>query len=908
MVAHHAQLLVPAKLTPPEPLPTWVPRERLAALLGPEPQARLTLVVAPAGFGKSTLAAQWLAGAARATSPPVAWLTLDEHDQDALRFLAYLVGAVERAAPGACATALELLGAAAPPSFAVLQALLVDLSALPAGLTLVLDDYDRVAAAPVHESVAYLLRNLPPLCRLVLLSRVDPPLPLARLRAERQLRELREADLRFTEGETGALLASLGCPPAGDHVRALHRQTEGWALALQLAALAQLDGAAWGQGVAAATRQIAEYLADEVLARQTAQTQETLLALAAPERFCAGLLAALRDEVEGEIAAESRLDELARANLFLIPLNGDRRWFRFHHLFRDLLLRRLHLDRGQARVRELHRRAAAWFAAEGLAEEAVRHYLAAGDEDAAADLVERLLLPEMGRDVAAAPPGYWLRMLPAGLLARRPGLALIVARLSVFNMDIAGFAERLAHIDELLAAPGAPGAAPWPTFQADLTALRGVLSYWQGRPAETIAYMRAALEQGPTQALTVQAGLQLALAYSASGDYAEGVRLIGAGLPGAAARLGERHALLQHSCLAIMHQVAGDLDRQAHHGRLLAQEATAHRTDDFWLGYAAAALGHAAYERGDLDVAAAHFATLLGRKYRVSYPGYMGGVIGLALVALARGSLDQAAAFADEARAFAEETGGDFLRHQALGCAARVALATDDVEGALWVSAAISADMHLGMSLALEVPQLTRVRALLAAGDPGRLALADELLAPIVEQTAACHNVRLLIRALAVLALLREGQGRPADADAALDQALALAEPRRFRRTFLDLGPALPPLLRRAAGAGRAPAYVAGLLAAAPPVAPAAPPAEAPELLTPRESEILALLAERWSDKEIAARLVITPNTVRKHTSTLYQKLGVGDRRHAVAAAQALGLLSADPPAAIAVAARRATP
>jgi LuxR family maltose regulon positive regulatory protein len=891
-------LLVPTKLTPPQTRAGWVRRERLLTLLGARGEAQLTLVVAPAGFGKSTLVAQWLGGQMGAGRGP-AWLTLDEHDQEVGRFLAYLAGAVSRAAPAALVTSAPLLAAPEPPPpYIVLQALLVDLSALAEGLTLVLDDYHMVRAEAVHQAVGYLLRHLPPSCRMVLLSRSDPPLPLARLRAEGQLAEVRAAELRFTLEETGALLAGLlGGRPEAARVSALHEQTEGWAIALQLAALVGAEGG--GQSDGRATRQIAEYLADEVFDRQPEALQQALLALAVPERFCAGLCAALLG-TPGELArAEGLLEQLVRANLFVLALDEQGHWYRFHHLFRDLLLRRLRLTGGQAGLGELQRRAADWLAEAGLGEEAVRLYLSAGDEEAAGALVERQLLPEMGKDVAGGPPGYWLRLLPAGLIGRRPGLALIVARLTVFSMDMTDFQASLERVDALLANADASSSVPlWPTFQADLLALRGILCYWQGRPADTISYMRAALALGPTRALTVQSLLQLGLAYVGSGAYAEGIRLVEAGQPEVAGALGDQGSLFKHSCLAAMHQLAGELASQADEARRLTETVVARAGGDLWVGYAASSLGLVAYERSDLAAAAVHFGVLANRKYRVSYPGYMSGVIGLALVAAARGAFAEADTLVAEALSFAEEAGGAFLRHQALGCAVRVALARGDVPAALSSAEMIGPDMHLGLSLALETPRLSRARALLAAGDGASLAQAESLVAACLAEVEPLHNMRLLIACLAVEALLRQAQGRRAEALASLERAVGLAAPRGFVRTFVDLGPGLEPLLHALAASGVATSYLKGVLgahgprpaSADRPLAPALRP-QLPELLTPREFEILGLLAERWSDKEIAERLVIAPNTVRKHTSTIYDKLGVRTRREAVGAAQALGLL-----------------
>lgn len=423
-----SQLLVPAKLAPPQPGGAWVWRERLLARLDAVPGARLLLVAAPAGFGKTTLVAQWLAQAARPiarevggpprAAPPAAsaWLTLDEHDQDSLQVLAYMAGAIARAAPGALTSSLPLLQAAEPPPpYVIAQALLVDLSDLPGGLTLVLDDYHMVTAGPVHQLVAYLLRHLPETCRLVVVSRCDPPLPLARLRAEQQLVELRADDLRLTEAETGELLARLlGARPAPGLVTALHQQTEGWAIAIRLAALAQREASSTEHARGVVSRQIADYLADEVLDRQPAMIQRPLLALAVPERVCAALAAALLGEPTALVEAERLLEQLARANLFLAPLDDEGEWYRFHPMFRDLLLRQLRLTAGPAAVGVLQRRAASWLAETGQVEEAVCQYLAAGADAEAVDLLERQLRTGGGDKTPAC---RWLHLLPSALSA-----------------------------------------------------------------------------------------------------------------------------------------------------------------------------------------------------------------------------------------------------------------------------------------------------------------------------------------------------------------------------------------------------------------------------------------------------------------------------------------------------------
>jgi LuxR family transcriptional regulator, maltose regulon positive regulatory protein len=902
VVAQALQLLVPTKLTAPKALDSWVPRARLYERLDGAPQARLTLVVAPAGFGKSTLVAQWLVHqpAGRTPTPErVAWLTLDEHDQDGLRFLTYVLGALERVAPRCFPATHELLAGNEPPLYVIIQTLLAELGALPEALTLVLDDYHQIVSKAVHQSVAYMLRHLPATCHLVMVSRINPPLPLARLRAEGQVVELRAADLRFSVEETAAVLERLsGSRPSDAVVTTLHEQTEGWAIAVQLAGLGRANAHPADSAGRLATRQLAEYLADEVLDQQPEAVQRALLLLAVPERFCADLGATLLDTPTDHFSAENLLEELLRANLLLIPLDNDGRWYRFHHLFRDLLLRRLHLTVGAAGVRTLRVRAARWLASEGLAEEAVRLFLAAGDEDSAADLVERLLLPELGKDVASTPPGHWLPMLPDNLIARRPALALIKARLAVFSMDTKGFEASLARVDELLASPASPNEAPpWPSFRADLTALHGIRCFYRGQPAEASDLMRAALARRPSQALAVQVALLLALSYVGNGEYAEGVRLVTDGLPEVVELLGDQYVLYQQSCLASMHQIAGEHPAQRQAAQRLYDEVLRRKHSGVWAGYAARHLGLVAYESSELAEAARHYGMLVGNKYKVSYPAYMGGVIGMAFVSAAQGAFIEAGAFVQEALAFAEEAGGVFLRNQALGCATRVALARGDQRAALESALAIGPDMHLGLSMALETPRLSQVWALIRAGHE-HLARAEMLLAGCRSEIETLHNTRLLVAVLALEGLLHAARDSHTAALDTLERAVLLAAPRGFMRTFLDFGPAMIELLHTLAARDVAPAYLARILntAKARPglpvlVAPANTRTPTYAMLTQREAEVLGLLAERWSNQEIAEKLVVTVNTVRKHTSTIYDKLGVTSRREAVATASALGLL-----------------
>lgn len=450
-VSYPLALLVPTKLAAPQPRSVWVRRERLLARLGAIVHARLTLLVAPAGYGKSTLVAQWLQDVERRTQTveppdsegahpalrsilhawPSAWLTLDEYDQDGLRFLAHVVGAVARVCPNALTNTLPLLAAQEPPPlYLALQALLVDLSALPGGLTLILDDYHTVVTPEIHQVVTYLLRHLPPACHLVILSRSDPPFTLARLRADQQIAEFRASDLRFSLDETAALVTNLlGHVPTAALVSSLQQETEGWAIALQLAVLAQQEAGARDRTMSIARRLVAEYLAEEVFDRQPEPMREVLLALAVPECFCVGLAAALLGAPDDLVNAEARIAGVLHANLLLIPLEGAECWYRFHPLFRYLLLRRLRLQVAPQAIAALELCVARWLEREGLSEQPRPHDSGAEDESADADVVE--CLPTAHTDMptweAHPLPAASARSLPERLTKREHAILAYLA-------------------------------------------------------------------------------------------------------------------------------------------------------------------------------------------------------------------------------------------------------------------------------------------------------------------------------------------------------------------------------------------------------------------------------------------------------------------------------------------------
>ncbi len=441
--------LVETKLVVPRPRARTVHRPRLNNLLASGSDATLLLVSAPAGFGKTTLLVTWLT---RPRQPhPVAWLSLDERDRDATTFWTYVLRAVDRAAPGTATAALELQHGGQASIEAVLTALLNELSVLPEDLTLVLDDYHLAEGPDTCAGMLFLLEHLPPQVHLVVSSRSDPALPLARLRARGELLEVRAGDLRFTNGEAATYLNELNALALSpDDVAALERRTEGWAAALQLAALSlsgREDRSTFIAGFAGDDRFVVDYLADEVLDALPAGVRRFLLDTSVLDR----LTGPLCDAVTGGSSGKSALESLERQNLFVIPLDGRREWYRYHHLFADVLHAHLRDERPDD-VRGLHLRAGNWFDGVGNADAAVRHALAADDVDLAADRAE-LAVPALLRERREAVICRWVELLPPDVTEHRPVLAVgFIGALAASN-DFDSLDDRLSDVERLLAGP-----------------------------------------------------------------------------------------------------------------------------------------------------------------------------------------------------------------------------------------------------------------------------------------------------------------------------------------------------------------------------------------------------------------------------------------------------------------------
>jgi LuxR family maltose regulon positive regulatory protein len=901
-----------------------VDRPRLREALDRGRACPLVLLSGPAGFGKTTLLSQWLA--APPAPCPAAWVTVDDRD-DVPGFVGHVLAALRARAPGTGRTTLGLLrlpGAVDPVDLGA--ALADELAVLPGEVVLVLDDLQEAADLGVYAFLDALLHPPPPPLRLVVATRLDPPLSLARLRARGQLLELRAAELRFTGPEAARFLArALPVAPTAEMVARLTDGTEGWGAGLRLAAVAAAGLPRQGQPEAVAAafagcRQAAvrDYLLEEVLDRQPPAVQDFLLRTAVPERVCAPLADALLAAAGGPPPAAAPpgpgpgsgaafLAAVSRANLFLTALGEVPRgagaepagagaagaaWYRYHPLFRDLLLRQLRERRGRAAPAALHAAAGAWFAAAGMVEEGLHHHLAAGAHDAAAALVEAHAHPalESGRWPALE---RWLDLLPPAA-QRRPGLAVARAWVATRRGRHDALPALLPAARALLDVAPAVSPAERTTLEGQLAGLAVAGRFLAGDLAGTLATAEEALARLPAglpYARGWVAGYAIIAALAVEGGDAarRWLDAAGGGPPGYRDDRAVAWALQGLSSGLIW---SGRYPEAADVGQVMVQQGAALGIAHcrFW-GHAA--LGAVHYEWDRPDEAARHFAAVLAEPDAAPLLALRGATYGLALVRQAQGRPGEADAAVDRLAGALLATGNTRQLAQVAAFRARLALLRDDLVAVrAWLGDVEGRDLTWRGNL-LDAPPLTRVwaRLRLAAGAPAAaaahaLGAAAAELDAFLEEAERWRAGKRQAEALALRALVLDAAGDEPAALAALGRAVDVGAPGRLRRTFLDLGPPLLRLLARLP-AGRRPAGPGG----ARPAAGRASPAALPEPLTARELEVLAGLAQRWSNKEIAAALHVTPDTVKTHAARVYAKLGAPGRREAVRRAADLGLL-----------------
>jgi len=876
--------LLATKITIPPSRRRIILRPRLVERLSDGLAAghRLALVSAPAGFGKTTLVGEWVAACGR----PTAWLSLDEGDSDPGRFLAYLVAALRTVAPGIGEGVLAVLGSPQPPPLeSTLTALVNDLSAIPDDVVLVLDDCHVLDARPLDDALVFLVEHLPPRVHLVIATREDPALPLARLRARGQLTELRGADLRFTPDEAaGFLNRVMDLDLSGDEVAALEARTEGWIAGLQLAAISvrgRDDVAGFVASFAGSDRFVLDYLVEEVLARQSGPVQAFLLRTSILDRLCGPLCDAVLPDAPA--SGQETLESLEHANLFLVPLDHERRWYRYHRLFADLLRqRRQRLAPSSGSLDADHLRASEWYEANGLEIEAFGHAAAGHDVERAERLIDEKGLLLHFRGVVAVRD--WLESLPPTVLDASPSLRVRSAMLSLTAGQATGVEEKLQAAEHALRDAGLDVRTR--DLIGQIAAARATLAGARNEPDAAIMQARRVIEylQPGNLSSRCRAQWTAGMAHLARGDRDAAGQAFTDALSLAQASGSVVDITLAATCLGELQELENQLYRAAEtYRRVLALVGDQPRPVDYrtYLG-----LARILYEWNDLDAAEQHAqqGLQLVRQYGRAIDRFILSEVFLARLRLARRDLAGAAALLAVTEQSVRQHG--FVQRMPEVAAVQVLtmLQQGDLAGAT----------HLARTYDLP---LSRARVHLAQGAPSAALAVLEPFRRRVEERAWA-NEQLKTRILQAVAF--DALGERARAVESLDAALAAAEPGGFIRLFLDEGAPMARLLYEACSRGVHPGYVRQLLAAFPIDGPgegalsqtSAAGTRMAEPLSAREREVLSLIAEGLTNQEIALRLYLSLHTVKAHARNIYAKLGAGSRTQAVAKGRAQGLLS----------------
>ncbi len=880
--------ILATKLFIPQPRTKTVLRSRLIDLLNEGLHHKLTLISAPAGFGKTTLVSEWIADCGQ----PVAWLSLDEGDNDPTRFLAYLVAALQTIAKNIGESVSGVLQSPQPPPVdSILTTLLNDITTVPNDFVFIFDDYHVIDSRPLDSALAFLIDNLPPQMHLVIATREDPQLSLARLRARNQLTELRANDLRFTPSEAAGFLNQvMGLKLSAEDIAALETRTEGWIAGLQLAAISMQghkDATGFIRSFTGSHHFVMDYLVEEVLHQQSESVQAFLLRTSILDRLCGPLCDAVL--LDSSAPGQETLEYLEHSNLFIIPLDNERRWYRYHHLFADLLRQRLlqssasSLENQERGAAELHIRASLWYENNGLEIEAFRHATVANDVELATRLMEGDWMPLPFRG-AVLPVLNWLKSLSTSVLDAIPLLWVTYASTLLASGQLTGVEQKLQAAEVALKDVKPDDMTK--DLVGRIAATRATLAAGRYDVETIISLSRIALENLHPENLSFRtfSTWKLGFAYELQGDRVAAARAYTEAISVSQASGNTITTVVAAMGLGCMQEQENQLYLAAETFKNVLQ-----LFDDQPLPMASIAhlgLARIYYEWNDLDAAQMHgeqsaqLARLEEDNDRIVSVEVL-----LARLKLAQGDVVGTATNLDHANQLIQQH--HLVRRTPQVAAAQVVVLLHQGKLAAAEQLAENQNLHIG-----------KARVYLARGDASA---AMAVLEPWRQQveTKGWQDDRLKVMVLQAVALNMQGEKDKAVHQ--LADALALAEPGGFVRIFVDEGVQMAQLLSEVAAQGAMPDYTGKLLAAcnaekeiskdsstlssAPPGQPLVEP------LSQRELEVLRLIAQGFSNQEICQQLFLALSTVKGHNRNIYGKLQVQRRTEAIARARELGLL-----------------
>lgn len=900
-----------------------VPRSRLIERLNEGLNRKLTLISAPAGFGKTTLVSEWVDSLQLVTLEEshidygVAWLSLDEGDNDHARFLAYFIAAL-RQLEGIEATfgegALSILQSPQPPpTDDALTSLINEVAASEQNIVLVIDDYHLINSSQVDNVLSFLIENLPPQMHLVIATREDPQLPLARLRAQDQLNELRAVDLRFSTSEVTEFLNQVICLALSEEdITALEARTEGWIAGLQLAAISmqgRKDATALIKSFTGSHRFVLDFLVEEVLEQQSKNLQTFLLQTAILDRFTGSLCDALTGQDNGQVT----LEMLDRTNLFIVPLDEERCWYRYHHLFADLLHQRLDQIQSE-QLPILHSKASKWYEVNRFTDEAIEHALRGEDFERAACLIEEHVeaVWERGEHTKL---WHWLAELPDQEVLSKPQLCIFQAW-NLFSSGQQDAAEGILQAAEKALDNNSDRVNETTPIKRDqfldfdgrnirgrVATIRALLAFYRGDVEEAKRYSHQALDTLPEQDERWRNTATVALgdAYSISGDLSDAYRVRSGALE-ASKKTGSIYMVLVASMrLAVTMRMQGKLDQVLEicqrQSKILNDSGLSQITE---YGFLLAILSEVLTELNDLD-GALHQARkgkkLTERDRDVGTIGW--SYLSLVRVLFSKGDIADAENYIQKMENIARDYHvPDWISYRMAAWKARIWLASNKLDVAAQWASDRGLDVNGVLTYQNEREYIALSRILISQE---RLDDATGLLLRLLEASEVSGHISRTIEILILQALSFQVQGDLDQAISTLEKALTLAEPGGFIRIFVDEGPPIARLLYEAVKRDIFPEYASKLLAAFPiedqkktEPSPQKGQQTLFEPLSAREIEVLQLIAQGITNQKIASKLFISPNTVKVHTRNIYGKLAVNTRMEAVAKARVLGVISSE--------------